>query len=202
MAKKPINHEVQQQKLSIKNVSSPSCQVEKNQLRLTSLFFPCQRAPLEDRWLGNGGFETDGNGKVRILQRDLPLELACGTVLGLRLLLQCEGETPLASAPVVLMFHGEDQNIDTFCEQDRMAKGGRRVAAPKSRMHENGYGCGYMMIFEDIWSMWYVHISLKHAAQTYWYHNISSSTQTAPLADLGDGWLCCQVRIHPFSRKT
>ena len=31
-----------------------------------------------------------------------------------------------------------------------MAKGGRRAAGPKSRMHENGYGCGYMMIFEDI----------------------------------------------------
>eukprot|EP00434_Breviolum_minutum_P020194 symbB.v1.2.017807.t2/scaffold1391.1/size121936/3 len=88
--------------------------------QLTSLFFPCQRAPVKDQWLGNGGYETDGNGKVRILQRDLPLELECGTVLGLRLLLQCEGETPLPSAPVVLMFHGEDQNIDTFCEEENL----------------------------------------------------------------------------------
>ena len=31
-----------------------------------------------------------------------------------------------------------------------MAKGGRRAAGPKSRTRENGYGRGYMMIFEDI----------------------------------------------------
>ena len=53
-----------------------------------------------------------------------------------------------------------------------------------------------MMISEGIWSILYVHISLKHAAQTYWYHIytciyiyiynhklLEQSTQTAPLAE-------------------
>ena len=64
-------------------------------------------------------------------------------MLGLRLLLQCEGETPLA-APVVLMFHGEDQNIDTFCEEERMAVGEEQLALSMEMKDVD------MMIYEDI----------------------------------------------------
>ena len=78
--------------------------------KLSSLFFPCHRDPaVGHRWIC---------GQIR--QTDIPLEVD-GVVLGLRLLLQCEDGRPIHGFPVVLMFHGEDQNIDTFCDEERLA---------------------------------------------------------------------------------
>ena len=79
--------------------------------KLSSLFFPCHRAPaVGHQWISRG----------QIRQTDIPWEVD-SEVLGLRLLLQCEGGQPIHAFPVVLMFHGEDQNIDTFCEEERLA---------------------------------------------------------------------------------
>ena len=74
--------------------------------KLSSLFFPCHRHPsVGNQWIHPG-----------IRQTDIPWE-SDGVVLGLRLLLQCQDGHPIHSFPLVLMFHGEDQNIDTFTEE-------------------------------------------------------------------------------------
>lgn len=77
--------------------------------KLSSLFFPCLRDPaVGHQWISDD-----------IRQTDIPWEVD-GVVLGLRLLLQCQDGQPIHSFPITLMFHGEDQNIDTFCEEERM----------------------------------------------------------------------------------
>ena len=79
--------------------------------KLSSLFFPCHRNPaVGHQWISGS----------QIRQTDIPWEVD-GAVLGLRLLLQCEDGQPIHGFPVVLMFHGEDQNIDTFCEEEPLA---------------------------------------------------------------------------------
>lgn len=78
--------------------------------KLSSLFFPCHRNPaVGHQWISGS----------QIRQTDIAWEVD-GAVLGLRLLLQCEDGQPIHGFPVVLMFHGEDQNIDTFCEEENL----------------------------------------------------------------------------------
>ncbi|CAJ1341631.1 unnamed protein product, partial [Effrenium voratum] len=75
--------------------------------KLSSLFFPCQREA------------TKGHKEIfkDLRQTDMLLKTN-GEVLGLRLLMQCQQGEPITSYPLVLMFHGEDQSVDTFCEED------------------------------------------------------------------------------------
>ena len=70
--------------------------------------------------LGNPAVGHQWISGSQIRQTDIAWEVD-GAVLGLRLLLQCEDGQPIHGFPVVLMFHGEDQNIDTFCEEEPLA---------------------------------------------------------------------------------
>ncbi|CAK9080057.1 Hydrolase_4 domain-containing protein [Durusdinium trenchii] len=96
------------EELGDQNVPRLIEQWEKEAEKLSSLFFPSQRDPVKGhRWI------SDVRQSDVIFQRE-------GVALGLRLLLQCQDGKPIASYPVVLMFHGEDQNIDTFCEEETL----------------------------------------------------------------------------------
>ena len=83
-------------------------QWEKEAEKLSSLFFPCHREPL----VGHQWIFRD------VRQSDILLKAPHGVVLGLRMLLQCQDGEPIQKYPLVLMFHGEDQNIDTFTAEE------------------------------------------------------------------------------------
>eukprot|EP00439_Symbiodinium_sp_Y106_P065857 s1501_g10.t1 len=75
--------------------------------KLSNLFFPCVREPCsKPKEIFEG-----------IRQTDMLFHAPDGTVLGLRLLLQHDNGKARVDRPLVLVFHGEDENIDTFCEE-------------------------------------------------------------------------------------
>ena len=75
--------------------------------KLSGLFFPCLREPcFEPKEIFEG-----------IRQTDMLLHAPDGTSLGLRLLLLHDKGKPRVDRPLVLVFHGEDENIDTFCQE-------------------------------------------------------------------------------------
>ncbi|CAE7225638.1 unnamed protein product [Symbiodinium necroappetens] len=75
--------------------------------KLSNLFFPCVREPCsKPKEIFDG-----------IRQTDMLFHAADGIVLGLRLLLQHDNGKARLDRPLVLVFHGEDENIDSFCEE-------------------------------------------------------------------------------------
>ena len=82
--------------------------------KLSNLFFPCIREP---KTQSQEIFEG-------VLQKDFLLHAPDNTTLGLRLLLRHEKGSPGAPGspcidrPLVLVFHGEDESIDTFCNEE------------------------------------------------------------------------------------
>ena len=76
--------------------------------KLSNLFFPCVRE------------HSKGTKEIfeGVRQTDLLLDTPDGTTLGLRLLLRHEQGQPCVHRPLVLVFHGEDENIDTFCQEE------------------------------------------------------------------------------------
>ena len=135
--------------------------------KLSNLFFPCVREPCsKPKEIFEG-----------IRQTDMLFHAPDGTVLGLRLLLQHDNGKARVDRPLVLVFHGEDENIDTFCEEGnfepwRAAKVNLLIADFRGYGFSSGTASHYNLSFgcpsvlQHFFFAWFLHLLTREAVCT------------------------------------